>query len=309
MACRIQLATGLFAGTILLMAAAAPARAEDAKITPPPGCQVKYIKIGDKKVPFFVREEADPISGVAPPQPGEKYEPGRVFSHTSALANKTFEIDNDPAYSHTVDLTQKQEFATKPFAFGNPEDPAITNKKSALGNTTFTVDKPAKGFEQAFAIRAADFDLDKASSPFSKITSPDQDRMATIGDKKVETPTDPMADKVFQGPEADAAHKSLTRLDNGQIYVSDLPDRPLSIEEVKNLINHGFKPDTSKAALDDTKPLNDPDYQPEPLRIEPNSSDTSAPAPNHAKDDDKDDAVPPPGTMTPPENDAPLPKQ
>jgi hypothetical protein len=110
-----------------------------------------------------------------------------------------------------------------------------------------------------------------------------------------------MSGKTFQGPEAVAAHQHLTMTDDGKIFISDLPNRALTIDEVRNLINHGFKPNTDLKPEEQSKPLNDPNYKPEPLR--------EMPAP--ATDDDRNDPVPPPGTMAapqPPENSVPLPQ-
>ncbi len=122
-------------------------------------------------------------------------------------------------------------------------------------------------------------------------TSPDQGRSATIEKQNSAAFASPLGDKKFEGDEAQAARRHLSRNKSGQIEITDLPDRPLTIDEVRNLINHGFKPDTEVKPEEPSKPLNDPDYKPEPLR------DMPAPA---SSDDDKDDPVPAPGTMSSP---------
>jgi hypothetical protein len=89
----------------------------------------------------------------------------------------------------------------------------------------------------------------------------------------------------------------------------------LSVDEVRALINHGFKPDLSEPAAPASKPLNDPNYQPEPLRIEPTSADDALPVPpapgmHKVQDDDSNDPVPSPGTMAEhPEDAQSLPKK
>jgi hypothetical protein len=89
-----------------------------------------------------------------------------------------------------------------------------------------------------------------------------------------------------------------------QARLSDLPNRPLTIDEVRGLINHGFKPDTNVKPETSSKPLNDPDYKPEVSPAPPDSPQGSK------ADDDKNDPLPAPGTMSqpPPENSESLPQ-
>ena len=89
-------------------------------------------------------------------------------------------------------------------------------------------------------------------------------------------------------------------------HVSDIPDRPLTIDEVRGLINHGFKPDTTASPDAPTKAINDPDYKPEASPEPPEAPSMRAPL----IDDDRDAPLPSPGTMsqTAPENSDPLPQ-
>ncbi len=46
-------------------------------------------------------------------------------------------------------------------------------------------------------------------------------------------------------------------------HVSDIPNRPLTVDEVRGLINHGLKPDTAAPPGMPSKAINDPNYKPE----------------------------------------------
>jgi hypothetical protein len=101
-----------------------------------------------------------------------------------------------------------------------------------------------------------------------------------------------MASKQYLGPGAQHVPDDIVIKDNFVISrMSGLPNRPLSIDEVRNLINHETKPNTDIKPDEPSKPLNDPNYKPEPLR--------DMPAPNN--NDDANDPVPPPGTMASPQ--------
>ncbi len=112
---------------------------------------------------------------------------------------------------------------------------------------------------------------------------------------------DSMSNKMYLGPGAQRVPDDIVIKENVVISrMSGLPNRSLSIDEVRNLINHETKPNTDAKPDAPNKPLNDPNYKPEPLRD----------APSPASEDDKNDPVPPPGTMAapPPENAEPLPQ-
>jgi hypothetical protein len=203
----------------------------------------------------------------------------------------------------------KDAYVTKIYNSTEPSSVYNLGSNATFHTSSYAGASAANGYAKSFATTTADAGQNQAAAAFAAIGSPDQDRTAQIDARPVDTYPALMADKKFQGPEEDARHKKLTRLDNGQILVEDLPNRPLTIDEVRDLINHGFKPNTTEPPPPASRPMNDPGYQPEPLRIEPTESENPAPK-NVKDDDDKDDPVPPPGTMAaPPENAEPLPKQ
>jgi len=191
-------------------------------------------------------------------------------------------------------------FTTKPYAFDSSA-PTAPNLNEKFTTTTSADSRNATGFDKSYPT-STDTDGKNKTALFASATSPDQGRTAVLGGQTTSTYASPLSDQTFHGDEADAAKRHLTRLQNGQMLVTDLPNRPLTIDEVRQLINHGFKPDTDVKPTDEpSKPLNDPQYKPEPLREAP---------PVSSNDDDKDDPVPPPGTMAapPPENTQPLPQ-
>jgi hypothetical protein len=271
------------------------ARADDAKPATPPGYKTVYVNAGGKKVPILVKQQYDSLRNVH--NPDDPRDPRRIFSSTNSMADKAFVSGLDKNWDKSAKM--KDAYATKPYAFdATPTSNAST--RHAFGVTAYPGVNGATGFDKNFATTTADAGQDKSADAFAAIGASEQNRTAPIEAKPVETFAAPMASQKFIGPEEETRHKRLTRLDNGQLLVQDLPDRPLTIDEVRDLINHGFKPDTSAPPSPASKPLNDPNYQPEPLRIEPTEPETPAPPPKNAKDDDNDDPVPSPGTMAEP---------
>jgi hypothetical protein len=283
--------------------ASAFARADDSHASSD-GYKFVPVNLGGKTVLVRVRDSQDPLRNVSS-SPDGKYDPERIFSTTSVMADKKFALPSDGLAKADPEFKGRGSFVTKAYT-DTALAPALPNltSKSNLPTSTSAYSRSATGLDKSYLTASADAGQDRTAA-LGNQTSPDQGRAANIGDKTVSTYADPFADKKFEGPEADAVHRHLTKLSNGQMYVTDLPDRPLTIDEVRNLINHGFKPDTDKPPEEQSKPLNDPDYQPEPLREMP-----TAPEVPPVSDDDKNDPVPPPGTMAqpPPENNVPLPQ-
>lgn len=280
---------------------------------PPPGYKVVYQDMGGRKVPIFVKDQLDPLRhagnvGLDP------LDPQKVFSETNPESNKTFK-PADVDVNKSADLGTHDNFTTKVYDNTGPSNVYNLGSKSTYHTTSFDGAKSAAGYNQAYATKNAPTDLDQADSAFAPIGNSEQNRTAPIDAHTYDTYAAPDADKKFTGPEEDARHKHLTKLTNGQTLVEDLPDRPLTVDEVRNLIDHGFKPNLSEPAAPASRPLNDPNYQPEPLRIEPTTPDDApqvAPSTSTHKvqDDDANDPVPSPGTMAEhPEDNQPLPSK
>jgi hypothetical protein len=267
------------------------------------GYKVSSVNADGKTVQV---KEADPYRSVksAPVSDG-KYHPEEVnFGATSSMANKKFDVPSDGLTKADPDFINhgQDTFTTKPYAFNTSSTPIsnLDSKTAYQANNTF--DRSAAGFDKNYATSKADAGQDRtATLDSSTPTATEQDRTAVLGGGAIPTFPDTLGDKKFEGPEADAVHRHLKKASNGQILITDIPDRPLTIDEVRDLINHGFKPNTDAPPPEPSKPLNDPDYKPVPLR--------DTPPPDN--DDDKNDPVPPPGTMAAPpapENSEPLPQ-
>ncbi|MCE0482962.1 MAG: hypothetical protein LV479_01840 [Methylacidiphilales bacterium] len=291
------LAITLVAGTSLL-------RASDSSDSD--GYRKIPYKAADGKTAYIrVKKDADPLGSMPKPAPGDKYDPERIFSHTSSFADKSFSAGdtslskNDSA---DKDITE-HAFVTKSY---NPGASSGRDETTPNLNTHFSTQATTAygyNFDEYNRAFAADVNSDQnKKSLFASRTSSDQGRTADIGGSAFNTYSSSLADKTYGGPEAEAIHRDLQKINDGLMQMKDLPNRPLTVDEVRALINHGFKPDTNEPPASESKPLNDPSYQPEPLRDAPPPGDT---------EDDKDDSVPPPGTIAqpPPENSEPLPNR
>jgi hypothetical protein len=278
---------------------------------PPPGYKVLYHDVGGKKVPIFVKQQLDPLrhaGGIG----FDPLDPQKVFSESNPESNKTFIPAAASGVDKSADLNTQEAFATKVYDTTGPGSVYNLGSKSTYQTASYNGTKAAAGYDQSFATKSVSPELDQAASAFAPIGASGQNLTAPVGAKTYDTFASPEEDKKFTGPEEEASHNHLKRLSNGQILIEDIPDRPLSIDEVRDLINHGFKPDFTKPAVPDDKALNDPDYQPEPLRIDPPEDATPVPpAGTHkVQDDDANDPVPSPGTMAEhPENTEPLPSK
>ena len=295
---------------IALLATAPLLRADDPPApTPPPGYKVIYHDVGGgKRMPILVQNQPDPLRHAN--LGSDPLDPQKVFSETNPDANKTFLPGNAAGLDKSAGLDTQQTFPTKVYDTSGPASVYNFGSKSTFHTTAYAGTKSAAGYDQVFPTKSAPPDLDEATSAFAPMGAAEQNRTAPINARAEEVFASPDADKKFTGPEEDARHNHLKKLSNGQMLIENIPDRPLSIDEVKDLINHGFKPDLSQPPPAASKPLNDSDYQPEPLRIEPTSADDAPTSTQKVKDDDANDPVPSPGTMAdPPENSEPLPNK
>jgi hypothetical protein len=301
-------AIALMATGFLLRADDPPASAP----TPPPGYKVVY----HGSTPIFVKDQLDPLrhAGNIGDDP---LDPQKVFSETNPASNKTFNPGTIDGANKSADLGSQKTFATKVYDTG-PSNVYNLGSKSTYKTASFDGTKAAPGFGQAFATKDAPTDLDHADSAFAPIGASEQNRTAPIDAKTYATFAAPDSNKDFSGPEADALHRHAKpgeRIDGDMQVIGEIPDRPLSVDEVRALINHGFKPNLDQPPAPASKPLNDPNYQPEPMRIEPTSPDDAPPvAPatgtHKVDDDDTNDPVPSPGTMAEhPEDTQPLPSK
>jgi hypothetical protein len=270
---------------------------------PPPGFRVVYHSDGNgNKIPIFVKDAVDPL-GHAQSMEDDPLDHQRVFSEANPMGSKAFLAPNASNLTKASSSNGQDAFTTKVYDTTSANSVYNLGSKSTFNTSPYNGLKSAAGYDQSYATKAADVaENQQAATEFAAIGSPDQNRVAPVPASTYDTSSAPGYDKKFTGPEEDARHRSLTKLSNGQMLVEDIPDRPLTVDEVKNLINHGFKPNTTQPPSAASRPLNDPNYQPEPLRIEPTEPETPTPAADNQKvhDDDANDPVPSPGTMAEP---------
>jgi hypothetical protein len=292
------------ATTVLFLTAAAfLLRADTAPPAPSPGYHLVRIGDGDKPTYIQVKNDVNPYANVSSPGSSDKYRPDEMsFSAQSPLANKTF--SSGSASTHKSDAAGQRTFVTKSY-LGDSQAALEGSISDPTAKTQFATasayGKNAAGFDKSFSSSSFDTGSDKTVASLAARTSPYQGREASINSEKPEVFADSsLATKQYLGPGAQHVPDGITVKENVLLTrMSGVPDRPLTIDEVRELINHDVTPDPTAKPPPATKPLNDPAYK-RPVR----------PAP--PEEDDKNDPVPPPGMMAapslpPPENSEPLP--
>lgn len=274
----------------------------------------KTVSVGADKLPVRVKERPNVYEHVSSSYSAEnkladgsvKLQPDQPnYSSTSSLANKQFASSN-ASFSKdqsSIEEQKQRTFITKSYfskasSHTDHSTPNLNTKISPVASSAYS--RSASGFNKNYTTSSSD--MGKATTPlYASTTSKDQGRTATLGGKKIEAfPSATLTAKPYLGPEATAIHKDMTAMNQALSRMSALPGRPLTIDEVRELINHDTKPDLETKPEPPSKPLNDPDYKPIP-----------SPEPPPAKNDNQSDVVPPPGTMAgaqPPENSDPLPQ-
>jgi hypothetical protein len=273
----------------------------DVKTPATPGMKtVQIAGAGGKKVAIQVQDSADPFKSVSSDATGP-YDPEHIFSRSSTMADKSF-MGSTAQTKTNSEFTNSNSFPTKAY-----DDPAVKPGQAskfdthAFPVTSAATTSAATGFDKPYLTASA---TNKSSAYATATDTDDQNHAANLGKAgKPETESAYVdATKQYLGPGAQHVPDGVNVKENVVLSrVSDIPNRPLSIDEVRNLINHETKPNTDEPSEPASKPLNDPTYQPEPLRDNPH--------PGNAKvDDDKDDPVPSPGTIADPESAEPLPQ-
>ena len=250
----------------------------------------------------------DPLHNISASGNGSKYDPERIFSTTSEMADKKFVSGtfSDAKGDASLQASEQTTFLSKPYDGLSESDSKTQDLHTAFATKSFATEKTDVS-ESTKSFTTTSADLGRGQAPLyasSTSTSTDQDRTAIFKTEKIEDlgTVEPMASKQYLGPGAQQVPDGIEVKENQVIWnMTGLPSRALTVDEVRNLINHGITPDTDTKPDESSKPLNDPDYKGDPLRESP-------PAPT-ATDDDKNNPVPSPGTLAqpPPENGEPLP--
>jgi hypothetical protein len=303
---------------LLALAAALPCAASADKPAPtpqgfskpPPGYHDVTIGSGANKSVIRVADSPKPhVNGEAPSSDG-RYDPEKLdFSQSSPLSNKSFATSfSSLSKSATAQETKLPRFNTHAFNTSsyNQSDrkyATMAYDESSRGSDDFSKTyklPPANaGANRVFPIKTSDFQgktalLAQGPSKTDPFATPN-----ALNDK---TFFDPEMVHVRRDPYAAANQLDVKRL-------TDLPNRPLTIKEVRNLINHDQIPnlaDKPEEDGDNDKPLNDPRWA--PPTVAPMAPDNSLAIP--PADTEKQGDLPAPGEMAqpPPENSEPLPK-
>jgi hypothetical protein len=277
-----------------------PLRADDPRA---PGDNGKVVQLpsGAKlKV-----QEADPYKNLHVPPPSGQYDPRNYsMNQTSSFANKQFSTDTIAVSKNGSNLVHDQgTFATKAYSGLSPVNTTAQNYNAKYSTSPASdTDHADTQFTRNYATSSSSLGQSVASS-FSS-TSPDQNRTSTLGSKTSKVFASEMS-KQYLGPGAQHVPDGFVKENVVMATVKDIPNRPLTIDEVRSLINHGIKPNLDTQPSESSKALNDPNYTPE---ASPEPPETSRPP---VTEDDKNDPLPPPGTMSqpPPENTVPLPQR
>jgi len=274
---------------------------------PPPGYHDMTINVGGKPMTIRVPDEHKNTLKNSSPANSGPYDPTNLdLNHASVYSNKTFStssaiLSNDDG----TNLTHGQKrFETSSFATGayNQSDRTFQTaayKSSSSRNSddfskSYQLPAAASGLNRSFDVKGSDLQNKKAliaDNPKDKV-----DPFATPwseGDKRF---FDPALTHVKRDPYAPA------NVDTKKL--NDLPNRPLTIDEVRRLINHEQVPDLDKPPEPESGPLNDPNFVP---KLDTAVSSKAAPA-TPPPDETKEDELPSPGMMAKPVNDQPLPK-
>jgi hypothetical protein len=298
---RVVLVAGFLASSLVLHA--------DDKPTAPPGYKMVPVSMGNGHTGYIQVKDASKMysDGSTPNNSG--------FNMTSSMANKTFLPDAGSGSGSNYQAKMQSTFATKSY-FAKASDatdqsmPGLHDEAPVKADTAFS--RRADGFDRSFQTSSADEQT--KTSPMGSQKSDDSDRTANMGGHEIKEFAYTDSDKTYTGPEARGVKHDLDRMNQGLESLKDLPDRPLTIDEVRALIDHGVKPDLDEKPAAPSKPLNAPDYQPDaapaPLRepIQPghlkdvNDVDTDLSVPGAVAH--PDETVPDPA----PENSEPLPQ-
>lgn len=295
---RVVLAAGFLATSLSVHA--------DDKPTAPPGYKMVPVPLGNGHTGYI--EVKEPTQGDSAPN-------NSGFNLTSPMANKTFMPDGGSGNASSDQDKMQSTFATKSY-FAKADDAADQSMPGLHDEVPVKSDNAyshrADGFDQSYQTSAAEEQT--KSSPMGSQKATESDQTANMGNHETQTFAYHDSNKTYTGPEAQAVKRDLDRMNQGLESLKDLPDRPLTIDEVRALINHGVKPDLDEKPAAPSKPLNAPDYQPDaapaPLRdpIQPghlkdaNDADIDLSVPGAVSHPDQ--TVPDPA----PENSEPLPQ-
>jgi hypothetical protein len=274
---------------------------------PPPGYHDKNVNVGGRDMTIRVPDEHKSQLKNSEPSDGH-YDPSSMnINRTSSFADKTFSTrDATLAKDDTAEEAHDQKrFVTGSYDTGSYNQANRTFQTTAYKDSSRT----SSDFAKAYQLPAA---ASEANRTFAVKGSDYQGKKALIADNPKEK-TDPFAtpwaqsDKRFFDPAMTHVKRDPYAAANGLDvkHLNELPNRPLTIDEVRNLINHEQIPNLDAPPDPASKPLNDPEWEP-PTQA-PMLNDKAAPA-TPPPDEAKAGELPSPGMLAKPESDEPPPK-
>jgi hypothetical protein len=268
------------------------------------------VKNGKKTAVIRVKDQIGPRLHGELPSNGV-YSPTNLdLGRSSSFSNKEFTVGNSSLSKTDTaeEALSGNRFVTKSFSLSKSDSMADVGKTYKTSSFTESARGSNDYQGKTFATSASTMTQGKdAAFEGAGKTSTFQGQTAVLdGDKK--TPfsgTSDLNDKTFSDPEMKHIRRDPYSTGNNLDVkrLTDLPNRPLTIKEVRNLINHETVPNLNEKADDDLKSLNDPEYEP-PAPFKDYR-------PKQLPAEEKDNGLPSPGMMatpTPPENGQPLPK-
>jgi len=217
------------------------------------------------------------------------------FARTSSFANQTFSAQ-DSSLSKSA---QAPEMNQQPFATSAYGTSSYTNSDHTFQTAAYHTDaRSSDEFTKAYALPTG---TDSFARSFATKPSTLQDKSALIAQKPLQDPfSTPWSegDKKFYDPSLRKVKRDPYAGDSLDVSrLTDLPNRPLTIDEVRALINHEQIPDLNAKPEEPSRPLNDPNWEP-PLKL-PEISDKAAPA-TPPPDEAQGGELPSPGMMAQP---------
>jgi hypothetical protein len=292
------LAGALLAGAACLHADTPPTAAPGYKMVPIAGAKGKtsYIQVQDSGPYSHVKDNHY--------SPDDHNPEDFSFNTTSNDAHKAYDMGGGAAAeSSSYQKSEEKTFVTKSYFANDSEGedkttPGLHDTVPVSSAEGFS--RTAPGYDKSYlTASAADADQNKTAD-FATTTASEEGRSADLGGHEVKKFASPMSSKKYEGPEVGKVKRDMDDMNAGLTGMKDLPNRALTIDEVRALINHGVKPDLDEKPTETSKPLNDPNYTPDaapaPLREKPGDED-------HLKTDE--DGLPSPGAIAQPAAPAP----
>jgi hypothetical protein len=240
-----------------------------------------------------------------------KYDPSSMnMNRTSSYANKTFSTSEAALGGNAMaaEAHDQKRYVTGAYAAGSYNQANKTFETAAYksspqngGDFDKTFQLPGSGTaaeaNRSFAVKSSDLQSKKAliaDNPQDKT-----DPFATTwseGDKRFYDPTMLRVPHKKHDFQVDANKADPDRITN-------LPNRPLSVDEVRDLLNNEQIPDLDKPPDTPSKPLNDPGWEP-PVKA-PLIDDTRAAPATPPPDEAGAGELPSPGMMAKPDSSPP----